>query len=201
MKTIGTPWDDRVLILECGDPSRSFPSFFTESEVETAHSFKLAKRREEWLLSRIAAKRLAVQLGLCEDARECTLERPHLLLDGLRSDWHVSVSHSAPYAGAAIARQPIGIDVQVVRTIAEWSTHLFLSPGEVAQMRTCALPDRVLHFWCAKEAAWKQRSDAFATMKQLPLQLDEERESGLLFDTVETLRIGEIIVALTRPTS
>jgi 4'-phosphopantetheinyl transferase superfamily len=183
----------------------AFDGWFTETELETANGFKLARRRREWLLSRAAVKQLAVQLGLCQEPRECTLARPLLLLDGEWSGWHVSVSHSLPYAGAVMAKHPVGIDVQVVREIAEWSTHLFLSPEEDAQMRECTLPARVLHFWCAKEAAWKQRSGEFATMKQVPLRVIGETAGqggdGLLFDQVETRRIGDLIVALTRPTS
>ena len=182
-----------------GTRETAFSGWFTEGELETANGFRLAKRRREWLLSRAAVKQLAVQLGLVQEPRECTLARPMLLLDGEWSGWHVSVSHSLPYAGAAMAKHPIGIDVQVVREIAEWSTHLFLSPEEDAQMRACALPARVLHFWCAKEAAWKQRSEEFSTMKLVPLRLGGERGGGLLFDQVETKRIGDVIVALTRP--
>lgn len=201
MRTIATPWDDRACVIHSADIPEDTNGWFTSTEIDTAGSFKLPKRRTEWLLSRAAAKQLAVQLGLCQEPRECTLERPLLLIDGERTDWQVSVSHSGHYAGATIGRHPVGIDVQVVRDIAEWSAHLFLSPDEDVRMRNCALSDRVLHFWCAKEAAWKQRSEEIATMKQMPLQLRAERESGLLFDSVETIRIGEIIVALTHPIS
>ncbi|MFP5245348.1 MAG: 4'-phosphopantetheinyl transferase family protein, partial [Thermoanaerobaculia bacterium] len=112
----------------------------------------------------------------------------------------VSISHSAPYAGAAIARTPIGIDVQVIREIAEWSSHLFLSDAETGAMRDCSVAHRILHFWCAKEAAFKRQSD-YTTMKQLPLRFLGESERGLLFEEVETVAIGDVIVAVTRPTS
>jgi phosphopantetheinyl transferase len=199
MKTIDTPWGDRVLMMRSDrDPALSS---LTESELATASAFKLASRREEWLLSRIVAKELAMQLGLTGDPHSIAIERPHLTIDGMRSDWSVSLSHSAPYAGAAIARAPIGIDVQVLRELDERAAHLFLTDDETEQLLGCSLPHRILHFWCAKEAAWKQRSEEFATLRQVPLALVEERASGLVFDAVETAFLGDVIVAVTRPTS
>lgn len=200
MRTIDTPWSDRVLVMRHdGD---ALLAAFTESELATAGSFKLDSRREEWLFSRIVAKQMAVRLGLIEDPRAVAIERPHLLIDSAPSDWRVSLSHSAPYAGAAIAREPVGIDVQVIRDLDERAAHLFLTERETEQLLACGLPHRILHFWCAKEAAWKQRSDEFATLRQAPLALVEERGSGLLFDAVETAMLGDVIVAVTKlPTS
>lgn len=161
-------WRARAMVLE-GAADRSL---FTNGELAIADGFKLAKRREEWLLSRQAAKLL-----------------------GTRA--FVSYSHSGNYAGAATDDEPIGIDVQVVRDVDERVAHLFLSDAETEAMQRCALPHRVLHFWCAKEAAWKPRSARVTTLKQLPLALIEERADGLLFDLVETIAIGDVIVALT----
>ena len=67
-----TPWPDRVLVLE-GTPDRAL---FTAEELATADEFKLPKRRDEWLLCRAAAKRLAVQLGIANDPRDVRVERP-----------------------------------------------------------------------------------------------------------------------------
>ena len=171
--------------------------FFTASELAITATFKLEKRRVEWLLARYAAKQLAMQLGIIDDPQRCTVERPVLYVDGQPTPWFVSLSHSAPYAGAALSRQPVGIDVQVVREIAEKSSHLFMSDAEAEAMRACSVAHRALHFWCAKEAAWKRRSEEFATMKQLPLRLVAERSDGLLFDQAETRLAGDLITALT----
>lgn len=172
-------------------------AWFTASELDTANAYKLPKRRDEWLLSRYAAKRLAVAMGIVEDPRSCAVERPVLYVDGQPTTWFVSLSHSAPYAAAALSRKPVGIDVQVIRDIAERAAHLFLADEESDEMRGCSVAHRTLHFWCAKEAAWKRRSDEFPTLKQLPLRLLEERADGLRFDQAETRRDGEIIVAVT----
>ena len=200
-----TPWPGRSLIVPDAGRASVRPDglkpvlrFFTPAELETASKLRLPKRRDEWLLSRYAAKQLAMQLGIVDDPRRCTVERPVLFVDGRPTSWFVSLSHSMPYAAAALSREPVGIDVQVVREIAEWSSHLFMSDAEAEVMRSCSIERRALHFWCAKEAAWKRRSDEFATMKQLPLRLLDEREDGLLFDQAETRALGgDLIAALT----
>lgn len=196
MKTL---WPDRALILR--DALRAHDDWFTESELATANAFKLASRREEWLHVRFAAKRLAMDLGLANDPRAIAIERPWLVIDGEKTEWQVSLSHSEPYAAAAIARTPIGVDVERLRDLDERAAHLFLTPGEIEQLQRCTLAHRILHFWAAKEAAWKQRSSEFVTLRQVPLQLIGEREDGLLFDLVETTAIDEAIAAITRPTS
>ena len=142
-----------------------------------------------------------MQLGLAGDPRSVAIDRPYLVIDGVRTDWSVSLSHSAPYAGAAIARAPIGLDVQVVRDLDERAAHLFLSAEETDRMNGCTLAHRIVHFWCAKEAAWKQRSEEFVTLRQVPLQLVEERPDGLLFDSVKTFAIDYVIAAVTLPIS
>lgn len=198
MSVIATPWDERVLVMRANVARESW---FTETELLTASQFKLATRRDEWLQSRIAAKQLAMQLGLADDPQAITIERPSLVINGIATEWRVSLSHSAPYVGAAISHAPIGIDVQSIRELDERAAHLFLSPEETDQMLDCTLAHRILHFWCAKEAAWKQRSDEFATLRQIPLPLLEKRDDGLLFDAAETFLAGDVIVATTRPTS
>lgn len=194
MKTL---WPDRALILR----DAPIAQWFTQNELDIANEFKLASRREEWLLVRIAAKQLAMQFGLANDPHAIAIERPTLIIDGVHSDWHVSLSHSKPYAAAAIDNKPIGIDIERLRDLDERAAHLFLTPDEIEQLQRCTLAHRILHFWSAKEAAWKQRSNEFLTLRQVPLQLIEERDDGLLFDAAETASIGDAIAAITRPTS
>ena len=195
-------WRERALVLEWNDADlSSAATFFAPSELATAAAHRLEKRRTEWMLGRIAAKILASQRALVKDPRLLVVERPHLAIDGVESSWFVSLSHSAPYAGAAIGTDPVGIDVQVVRDIAESASHLFLSDEEAHAMEGCAIEHRLLHFWCAKEAAWKQLLGETLTLKRVHLQLEEETPRGLRFDAVETYAVDSIVVALTRPTS
>ncbi|HEX7190502.1 MAG TPA: 4'-phosphopantetheinyl transferase superfamily protein, partial [Thermoanaerobaculia bacterium] len=91
-------------------------------------SFPSEKRRREWILSRTALR----MLGPAPFS---------------------SLSHSGDYAAAAIAEVPVGVDVQVVRPLAERAAHLFLTDDEQADMERCAIAHRIIHFFCAKEAA------------------------------------------------
>lgn len=178
-------WRPRALVITGVTFEKSW---YTADELSVAGSFHLQKRREEWLASRYAAKRLAMDRGLCSDPAQ---------FDVSASVLYRSISHSAPYAAAAIDDRPVGIDVQVVRSISESAAHLFLTDEETDSMRSLQIPDRMLHFWCAKEAAWKQGGGAAGTLKRVPIVLKDKRDDGLVFDVVETIRIDDVIVALT----
>ncbi len=189
MRRLPIPWSDRAIVIsDVVDPA----SWFSDRELESLVALRLEKRRNEWMLSRIAAKQLAMDRGICPEPHSCTID------DRRIGDWHVSLSHSGAYAGAAIDRSPIGIDVQVVRELKESAAHLFLSPSEEQAMRSLTIPHRLLHFWCAKEAAWKRRGGEIPTLKQIPLWLSSISTNGLCFDEVETVAHGDVIVALTK---
>ncbi|HEX7152961.1 MAG TPA: 4'-phosphopantetheinyl transferase superfamily protein [Thermoanaerobaculia bacterium] len=179
------------LVLECDGAD---VMLFSKEELAIAASFKLAKRRDEWLCSRTAVKRLAASMGL--EPLRCTVARPMLLVDGVSSGLYVSLSHSGRYAAAVLAEEPVGIDIEMLRDLDENAAHLYLTESEEAVMRGCALPYRSLHFWCAKEAAFKARSPEFVTLKQLPLTLIAERADGLVFDGATTQRYESYILAI-----
>ena len=189
MKRLQIPWAGRAIVIaEVADQFR----WFNDRELESIAELRLEKRRNEWMLSRIAAKQLALDLGICVAPAACTVE------DRRIGDWHVSLSHSGSYAAAAIDRSPVGVDVQVVRELKESAAHLFLSDQEEQAMRSLVIPNRLLHFWCAKEAAWKRRGGEIPTLKRVPLRLSSVSSNELLFDEAETVALGDVIVALTR---
>lgn len=173
-------WSNRALVIR---DTRLELDWFTAEEIAEADAFTLAKRREEWLHARMAAKHLAVTRGLAEHPRHVRVSRPEF-----------SLSHSHPYAAASLGG---GIDVEVIREISERAAHLFLSEEEAAQMRSCTIPHRLLHFWAAKEAAWKTRGGTIATLKQIPLRLVDASATRLFFDGVETIAVDDAVIALT----
>jgi phosphopantetheinyl transferase (holo-ACP synthase) len=198
MKRLALPevWRRRAIVISDVDLSGDW---FSPGEVALAASFRAPKRIEEWKRSRIAAKRLALDLGLCASARDCVVDRPWLRApDAVR---HVSISHSHGYAGAAIDVEPVGIDVEQIRELEESAAHLFLSEAETDDMRGCSIAHRVIHFWAAKEAAWKKCGGAIETLKRVPLKLEAEAATGLRYDDVETFATDDVVVALTRPTA
>ena len=183
MIELPTPWPDRAIVIRDVD---DVESWLRDDELATARAFAREKRRREWTLARVAAKILAKRRGLGDIA----VERPL-----------VSVSHSGPWAAAAIDAQPVGIDVEVVRDVSERAARHFLTAEETAQMQMCTIPHRLLHFWCAKEAAWKQRGGAIPFLRNVPIWLHAQNPAGLLFDAAETYAAGDVVLAITRPTS
>jgi phosphopantetheinyl transferase len=191
-------WRGRALVI--GDAVFS-DGWFSDTELATSREFRLQKRQTEWKHGRLAVKQLAIELGLCVSARECVFDRPRLLVRGTDAQRFVSISHSGGYAAAAIDGAPVGIDVEELRDLREGAAHLFLTDEETGDMRNVRVSGSLLHFWAAKEAVWKQRDGVTETLKRTPIKLEAETSSGLRFVEVETVAIGDLVVALTRPTS
>ena len=161
-----------LVIAEVDDPR----AWFTAEELAIVDAFPREKRREEWMLSRIAEKELRRR--------------------GARGA-HVSYSHRGAYGAAAIGDAPVGIDVEIVREVRPDSARFFLSDAEAADAQRCAVDRALLHFWCAKEAAWKQRGGVLPTLKRVPLRLLSATDRGLRFDGVETFAIDDVVVAVS----
>ncbi|MEO8033795.1 MAG: 4'-phosphopantetheinyl transferase superfamily protein [Acidobacteriota bacterium] len=179
MRTLALPpsWEQRVLVVTAIErPER----WFEPGEIP---SFPLEKRRMEWMLSRIAAKELAQRIGA-----------PQMVASHSPT---LSLSHTRGFGAAAIDERPIGVDIESPREIKRGAAHLFLDDEETRVMDRCTLPLALLHFWCAKEAAWKQAGGKVTTLKQIRLRLEEETPSGLRFDCAETFT-SDVIVAVTR---
>lgn len=191
-------WRGRALVLEWGDDSipgsieGGLAAWFSDDELATAHAFPRPRRREEWLLSRYALKRLAAARGLVDDPRRFAVTRPRVA-----SGHWISISHSHGFAAAAIDDLPIGVDVERIRVIDEHVARHFMIDAEIEAMQRCTLPHRVLHWWCAKEAAWKRQGGEIRFLKQIPVELEEQASNGLRFREVETVATGECVLALT----
>lgn len=199
MTRIGLPesWRGRAIVL--GDAVFS-DGWFTPRELAESAEFTLEKRRTEWKHARLAVKQFAIELGLCASARDCEMRRPRLFVRGVDADRYVSISHSGGFAAAAIDVAPVGIDIERLRDLRESAAHLFLTDEEALIMRDCRIDDRLLHFWSAKEAVWKQHEGETETLKRTPIHFEEETSTGLRFREVETFATGELVIALTRPT-
>jgi phosphopantetheinyl transferase (holo-ACP synthase) len=174
---IFSPWAGRaVIVRDIEDPQ----SWFDKEELTVIRAFARMQRQREWMLSRIAEKELR--------------------RNGVSGDY-VSFSHSGEYGAAAIDQQPVGIDIEKIREISEAGAHLFLTGDEIAVMQRCRIEHRMLHFWSAKEALWKQRGGSVPTLRRVPLTLESESAAGLRFQGVETVAIGDLVAAITLPTS
>jgi len=187
-------WRDRALVLNsfAGDAR----DWLSDDELATADSFALPKRRAEWILSRVTAKQLARARGYAGDVRALAIARPRLV-----TGEYVSLSHSHGVAAVAIDVGPVGIDVERVRDVSARLAARFLRDDEREAVNGCTLPHRLLHWWTAKEAAWKRQSGRVPFLREIALKLEAESTTALRFDQVETYATEGVIVALTRPTS
>jgi 4'-phosphopantetheinyl transferase EntD len=179
MIELALPWSDRAIAIR---DVADVESWLRDDELAIARAFPREKRRQEWMLARTAARMLARRRGL----GDVDVVRPL-----------VSVSHSGGWAAAAIDTAPVGIDIEVVRDVSERAARHFLSDTEAEQMRACSIPHRLLHFWCAKEAAWKRLCGSIPFLKSVPLTLLDERANALRFDNAETIAIDDVVVALS----
>lgn len=183
-------WHGRALVVESLEGALG--EWFSEAEIAEAGALVRLRRRDEWLLSRYAAKRLAMARGVDIDPRAIAIRRPCLA----NGSW-ISISHSRGVAAAAIDDAPVGIDVERLRPIDEGVARHFMVEDEIAEMQRCTIPNRILHWWCAKEAAWKQQGGATRFLKQVLLKLEAESETALRFENVETWAKKEYVMALT----
>ncbi|CAL9375253.1 hypothetical protein SUDANB120_00944 [Streptomyces sp. enrichment culture] len=136
-----------------------------------------ARRRAEWTAGRLLAKRLAGQAYGVPPAAVEVLPRedgsPRVLVGGAPvPEAHLSISHTAGHAAAALARRPLGVDLcetgsaDAVRRVAE---HV-LSPGELPLVAG-GRPEALAGAWALKEAAVKadRRSVFGAAPRGVPL--------------------------------
>lgn len=151
--------------------------WLTRVELDEAESIRLDRRRNEWLLGRIAAKRLAMDLDLCRTPMECAVPgrgvRPRLQIHGRPSDLYLSISHSGELAAAAISRNPVGVDIQKRRSIDARAIRFFLRDDEIARFEHSS-EDLLLDLWSAKEAALKASGVALYR----DVSLHERRDDG-----------------------
>lgn len=204
VKLVPDPWAKTVCIVsDVSEPERQ--AYLTPAELKRVREFAREKRRAEWAASRIGAKLLALALGLCDDAQECSIvssySKPHLQIGPKGRGLHVSISHSEWAGAAAIDRVPIGLDIQKIRELKPRITKFFLKDEEVAQMQGTRIEHPLIHFWCAKEAAYKLRAGR-GWLKRVTIDLQAETGGGLGFTlsdpvagTVNTFRVDEHYIA------
>jgi 4'-phosphopantetheinyl transferase EntD len=161
------------------DSAPSAVTMLSPSEEKRLHSFRLAKRRSEWLTGRICAK-LAIHQFLQKGGIAPAHTAAHLLeivneesgrpcLSGLTAaisrNLDISISHSRAYGMALIADVACGIDIQRSETTLMRVTEKFCSRDEALllheTLRNWSDSARLTLLWAAKEAAKKALSRQF----------------------------------------
>lgn len=207
MRRLSVPrkWSRAVALVDSLEPADLIPGvYFTGEELGHAPHFSLPQRRDEWLAARVAAKLLAVELGICARPADCRIARsgraPEIALaDGI-APVSLSISHSRGKGAAAIMQRSVGVDLEGIRPIEPRVERFFLHPEESAMRAGLTLPDAALHLWSAKEAALK--ASGCNAFKDLVLTLVSGSVNGVELEfrwghvsgVVETERIEEDFV-------
>jgi len=179
-----------------------------EEERADVDRLKVEGRRLERAASRIAGKLLLADVMRLDDPQTIEFakeeDRPFVRLAGAQASISVSFTHSHGLGGAAVGDRPVGVDLEKRRDIRPEMTRFFLTAGELSSAESLNLRDALLHYWSAKEAAFKL-AVLFPTLLKVPLELTEAFPSGLTFrvtgsETIVQTRVleNDFIVALAR---
>ena len=140
-------------------------NWLTRYEAERAAGLRMPKRRTEYLLRRLAAKRaVATVLGMPADSRSLARIEvrnapsgaPYVLVDGAPAGVTVSLSDRAGRALCVVGTGAVGCDLELVEPRSAGFVQDFLTAPERAYVAAAADPDLAANLvWSAKESALK----------------------------------------------
>jgi len=122
---------------------------FSDAEKVTFESFKLEKRRKEFLAVRLLLKEI-----LGEKAEVIYDESGKPILK--KSSYNLSISHSVQLAVVFLSKKNIGIDAENIHRNIQPVVNRFLSEKEKEQIsNTSNIQTTQIIYWSAKEAIFK----------------------------------------------
>ncbi|HVT02106.1 MAG TPA: 4'-phosphopantetheinyl transferase superfamily protein [Thermoanaerobaculia bacterium] len=186
-----------VLLRDIGDDD--IERFLTTAERELAGSLRRQQQRQEWSASRIAAKLLLLEAGAIQSPYDCEFPTRGQRPDTPVGSFHVSFSHTGGVGGAAVALQPVGLDLERVRTIDPRTYKLFLTTNEERLVRSSDIALLPLQIWSAKEALFKTGGDE-KTLKKIETTLSHLTPDRIGVTasggrTAQTRPIGDVMIA------
>jgi len=147
----------------------AYHDVISEVERQRIGTFGSEKRQREHLLGRVALRQLVAEhTGMA--AREVNLRVPKggwVEVD-VSPCW-LSVSHSGTHAFAALATHPVGVDIEVRRSVRDDLHRFLLHPDEYwfldyweeARSGNGSYDDTLVRLWSIKEAVLKARRTGF----------------------------------------
>lgn len=159
----------------------------TPDERERADRYRAAHARHQFVTARGFLRRiLGNELGVAPDGVRLTYGpagKP--LLAGGAEDVHFNVSHTDGLAVIALARRPVGVDVERVRAVSDPAglVRRFFSPGERDAFGDLPEPLRPAGFfrgWTCKEALIKASGLSIAYLDTFDVELHPARPAKLL---------------------
>jgi len=199
---VPSSWLPLVRVVANAD-EQELADFLDGEELGEIGVLRAAQRQRESAASRIAAKSIAIDRGIVDRPSRIRFgksdARPVVLVDGVQSALYVSFSHTAGLGAAALHDAPVGIDLERERVIDPRATKFFLREKDLATAASSGVENALLHWWCAKEAAFKLTAD-YPTLLRVPLDFEHETSAGLILRgprgaRVETARLSASLVA------
>lgn len=175
-----------------------------------SEAFKFPKRRNDWLLGRLAAKR-AVQAAEGQGRALPTISVLALPsgcprfegAEGL-AGWGLSISHGHGRAAAVAAPGPVGVDLERLRAMPEGGWRFFLNPKERAWLADEPLGVHgEIVVWALKEAAFKALAGTvsgvlgFAVVQAEGGRATIAHAEGVLF--ARYAHLGDAVLAVAAP--
>lgn len=136
-------------------------AMLTGPEREALARYTFPKRRKDWLLGRLAAKRaLAVASGWAPEAVSVLATAsgsPGFAgPDDALAGWTLSITHGHDHAAALVAPGPAGVDLERMRAVPEGGWRFFLTEREREWLADAPLgPAGEIVLWALKEAVYK----------------------------------------------
>lgn len=98
--------------------------------------------------------------------------------------WHFNVAHSGDFVLLALARQPVGVDLEVIVPQRFRPNLLQRIATPVEQAWVGSDTERFFRLWCAKEACLKGLGLGIAQLQQVCLELDGQAFSATVGEAV-----------------
>jgi 4'-phosphopantetheinyl transferase len=148
-------------------PSSSLPEsndWLGPEEAKTLAGLRLPKRRAEWRLGRLAAKRALASLVDVDELRRIQIVAaedgaPDAFIDGRPIDLRISISHRDDVAACAVVPDGrVGCDLEAIEPRTQGFIDDFFTAGERASIEETNLARRNRHvalIWSAKESVLK----------------------------------------------
>ncbi len=160
----------------------AWEALLSAEERKRLQSFGLAKRRREFVLGRAAARTLlAERLGAAPTEVVLRVANDGCV-EALGCDISLSITHAGPHAVAAIARRPVGVDLETIQPRHPGLPRFLLHPDEHHLLDT--LPFEQTHAlilcWTLKEATLKGLRTGFR-LSPKKLRLEIEAGDGIAF--------------------
>jgi 4'-phosphopantetheinyl transferase len=131
-------------------------------EQEKAHyeSLKIGKRNLHWLGTRVLLRKM-LRTDEYIDFKVDGHGKPYLV----NLPYHISLSHSFDYAAVMIGKEPVGIDIELVKEKVERIANKFMRKEEMDFINPKDKINQLYVCWCVKEAVYKcfgQKEVSFA---------------------------------------